>query len=887
MSTDVTSTLSLNDQFSKPIQNIINSLNNLSRTMDGVNKLTLQPKVKAPDLTVIKDKFTTTNFWITPKVKSTYVTTIKDKLANTNFYVGLKVKKSNVTDIQKQLSEKALKFDATLKKTSLTGIQRQFNAYTFKLTALLKKTSLTDIQKQINTHGFKLNLSAGKIDVKSIRDKLKNLNLNVPVNLNGQGGGSNSGGSSSSGGGNTIIGGAKKLLGAYVGIEAVGALIRTSDELTNISARIALVNDQYNQMARCIDPVNPKLQDVKELEELIFEAANRSRASYFDTAQVVARIGMNASGAFKDSQELVGFAELMQKSFVIAGTNAEEMRSAMLQLSQGMASNRLQGDELRSIFESAPIIAQYIADYMGVGMGEVRELAAEGKISAEIIKNAFFNASKDINCKFADMPKTFTQIWTVFKNKALRAWEPLYERLRKFANSESFSFVIDNVVATVTVLARVTMGLVDVLEVVFAILKFNLFWIKPAMWAIVGVWLAYNLALLKTKATLGLLKVVSWATTGAKVALALVTWAVQKATWAQTSATLAQTTAHWGLNAAIYACPLFWFVAGIIAIIAVVYTVIYAINKFADTSISATGVILGCVVAIAMGIYDTIAWLWNNIVWFIEGLMNGISELGAYVYNGFTEMFTGWIDGVQSAFWTFISWVANKIKPLLKIYDKLKGTNLAETLSSNAQKKATYYSTKRKQAQATRKTIDPYKFTFGEKLKLPYADLKKSYDWGYNTGQDAVSALRGKLDKLKGKDQSELDDLKKKYGVDSLTELAEKMASDDADNKTNSKAGKIGTGNADEYMSKATDLLGDIKDNTDKDGVDLSEYLREAGMRRMVDRMTDVRVTVPMNVTNNVDKDVNLDDFISVFLRKVSQAANNSADGIHRYQGVR
>ena len=188
-------------------------------------------------------------------------------------------------------------------------------------------------------------------------------------------------------------------------------ILELADSMTTTRARLDLMNDG--------------LQTTAELQDMIMESANRSRAAYSTTADAVAKMGIMAGDAFSSNEELIAFSELINKQFTIAGTSAAGIDAAMLQLTQAMSSGVLRGEELNSVFEQAPTIIQTIADYLGVPIGKIREMAAEGQITSTIVKNAMLASADEINAKFASMPMTFSQVWTIAKNIALEAFTPV------------------------------------------------------------------------------------------------------------------------------------------------------------------------------------------------------------------------------------------------------------------------------------------------------------------------------------------------------------------------------------------------------------------------------------------------------------------------------
>ena len=215
--------------------------------------------------------------------------------------------------------------------------------------------------------------------------------------------------------------GAKKVKSVW---SSLGGVIKSAIAAFSAKQVIELADSMTTTRAR-LDLMNDGLQTTAELQDMIMESANRSRASYQTTADAVAKMGIMAGDAFSSNEELIAFSELINKQFTIAGTSVAGIDAAMLQLTQAMSSGVLRGEELNSIFEQAPTIIQTIADYLGVPIGKIREMAAEGQITSTVVKNAMLASADEINAKFASMPMTFSQAWTVAKNIILEAFTPV------------------------------------------------------------------------------------------------------------------------------------------------------------------------------------------------------------------------------------------------------------------------------------------------------------------------------------------------------------------------------------------------------------------------------------------------------------------------------
>lgn len=248
---------------------------------------------------------------------------------------------------------------------------------------------------------------------------------------------------------NKLLSTVKKIVAAAAGFTIGKEILSLSDEMTQTTARLNLMNDG--------------LQTTDQLNQMIYESAQRTRTSYLDTADVVAKLGQRAGSAFDSSAEVVQFAENLNKQFVIAGASQQEIASASLQLTQALGSGVLRGEELNAVFEAAPNIIQTIADHLGVPIGEIRELAADGQITAGIVKNAMLGATEDIEKQFEKMPMTWGQAWTVMKNAATESMSDVMKELNEVLNSDSGQAIMEGLIAGFEVLSDVASMAVDVL----------------------------------------------------------------------------------------------------------------------------------------------------------------------------------------------------------------------------------------------------------------------------------------------------------------------------------------------------------------------------------------------------------------------------------------
>lgn len=250
--------------------------------------------------------------------------------------------------------------------------------------------------------------------------------------------------------------------GAAMGIEATGralkdmavSAVKTTDQLTQLRARIDLINDGSQSTAEIMDKV--------------FSAANRSRGSFLDMADSVAKLNLLAKDAFTSNDEAIYFVEQLNKQFKIAGAGVQETTSAMYQLTQAMAAGKLQGDEFRSIMENAPMLAQSIAQEMGLSVGQLKEMSSQGLITADIIKNALFNSAEETNAKFAEIPMTFQDIGTKLQNDLIAAFQPVMEELGNMTSSDAFMSVLNELAFSFKVVAAAAQVSIAIIKGAFS-----------------------------------------------------------------------------------------------------------------------------------------------------------------------------------------------------------------------------------------------------------------------------------------------------------------------------------------------------------------------------------------------------------------------------------
>lgn len=256
-----------------------------------------------------------------------------------------------------------------------------------------------------------------------------------------------------------------QFAGAVTGIGLVAdkikdvavAAAQTADELTSIRSRLNLINDGS--------------QTTAEIMNKVFDAAQRSRGSYTDMADSVAKLNMLAKDAFSSNDEAIAFVEQLNKQFKISGASVQEASAAMYQLTQSMAAGKLQGDEFHSIMENAPLLAQSIANEMGMTVGQLKEMSSQGLITSDIIKEALFNSAEETNAKFAEIPMTFAEVGQSIQNEMIQAFQPVLEQISAIPQSGEFQALSEGIGVAIRGMAVAAQGSIGLISAAFAGLR--------------------------------------------------------------------------------------------------------------------------------------------------------------------------------------------------------------------------------------------------------------------------------------------------------------------------------------------------------------------------------------------------------------------------------
>ena len=335
--------------------------------------------------------------------------------------------------------------------------------------------------------------------------------------------------------GNKLLSTIKKVALAVGGISAIKGLLNLSDEMTNNKARLNLIVDDGGS--------------VEALQNKIFVSAMNARASYQTTTDIITKLGLQAGKAFKGNDELIAFAEQLNKTFAISGTEATGIESTMYNLTQALSTGVLRGQDLNAVFSNAPQIVQNIADYLNVPIGKIRDMAADGKISAQIVKNAMLKAADETNAKFNKMPMTWNQLFTKMKNIAIKALDPVLNKINALANNQQVQEMFNMFINGASLAAQAILNLIEGISWLLSVLEP----VAPVILGLVGAYVGFNIVSMIASGLLGMLSIAHGIAGAAEML--------------HSGQTMAATAAQWGLNSALLACPITWIVILIMALI--------------------------------------------------------------------------------------------------------------------------------------------------------------------------------------------------------------------------------------------------------------------------------------------------------------------------------
>lgn len=588
----------------------------------------------------------------------------------------------------------------------------------------------------------------------------------------------------------------KGAVAAYATIQTFTDTLSLSDQLTSTMARLELMNDQ--------------LQSTEQLNDMIYLSAQRSRGSYLATADAVSKMGLMAGDAFNSSAEVIAFTEQLNKHFRIAGTEAAGIDAAMLQITQAMGSGVLRGEEFNSVLEQAPTIIQAIAEYMEVPVGQLKDMASEGQLTAEVVKNALFEVAEETDAKFNGMSMTFSEIWGNFQNDAVMAFQPVLAQMNELANSESFLEFVDTATQGLIILSGIAQTTIDLLVSGASWISDNWSWLSPVILGVAGALAVYYM------------------------------WQMLC-----TGATAAMAAAQSFLNIVMTTNPIVLVTMLIIALVAAFYAAVAAINKFAGTSISATGIIMSKFFVMKAFIYNTV----------LVPLQHSFAQCANFVGNVFNDP----VAAVKVAFYdmclTVIGYIQNLASAIETLLNKIPGVTVDITSGLD-----NFYAGLEQAQQAVKDESGWVEYV----ERWEFEDYNNAAGAGYRFGQGIESSIRN---------------------FDPSSFFGDPIPNpDDYINQGGYGGGVSGIGDS---LGGIGSGVGDIAGNTgrmaDSMGVTEEElkYLRDIAEQEAINRFTTAEITIEQTNNNAISSGMDLNQIVSGLDDALGEAIEIMTEGVH------
>ena len=623
----------------------------------------------------------------------------------------------------------------------------------------------------------------------------------------------------------------KRAVAAYISIQSVGKALNISDELVQTTSRLNMMNDG--------------VQTTAELVNMVYAAAQDARGAFSDMAANVAKIGNLAGDAFSSSEQIVVFAEQLNKQMKLSGASTQEASAAMLQLTQSLAKGCLNGDELTSVMENGSAVTKTIAEYMGITQGELKDLAAEGQVTSDIIIAAMLGAADQTNAAFETLPMTWADVWQSMKNSALVAFRPVLQRINDLANSQAVQTFVNGAIEAMAVLANIVLNIFDLIGTVGGFIADNWSVISPIIYGVIGALAVYA-------AYLGIVKAIEIASAAASMIHSLAMSAKIAVMAAVTGQTMAATAAQMGYNGALYACPVVWIIMLLIALIAIIFAVCNAIAKMTGIANSGFGVITGGV--------NVVIQFFKNLGLTVANIALGIGNAIAALASNMMTAFHNAICSVQSWFYNLLSTALSVIEGICSALNKLPFVEFDYSGISSA---ADDYAAKASEAAGNKEDYQSISDAFNEGFTTFDAFQDGWASDAFNAGAAWGDGIADKVSNFS------LSDV---FGQTDIPNVG------DYTSGFNDAIANSGIG----------DGVGSIDDNTGKikDSLEVSEeelkYLRDIAEQEAINRFTTAEINVDMSgMQNTVNSGDDIDGFMTKLTDSVNEAVDNMTEGVH------
>ena len=604
---------------------------------------------------------------------------------------------------------------------------------------------------------------------------------------------------------NGLMGTLKSMAGMYLSFQGIKFAGELSDNVTSVLSRLNLMNDG--------------LRTTKELSEIIMKAAYESGAGYLDTAEAIAKMGLNAGSAFQSNDELIAFMEQINKTFAIGGASAVEQSNAMVQLSQAMAAGALRGEELNSILDGAPGIARNIEKYMGWAEGSIKSYAEDGKVTAEVVKNAMLSMAEETNEKFNSMPTTISRTFEKLKTLAIKSFTPVLQGINGLFNNSNadsilyqwgavFQYIADRATVTIETLKTVlnseafqsfSKDIMTVFAAAGATITFVFDSIVNGFDYVVQNWGTFQPIL-----------------TGLAAALAIVT------------------AAQWALNIAMAVNPVTLIIAAIGALIVLFYKVVDHINKVKNTSISATGIIASVFAGLFTVVKNAVVGVWNEIA----NVINFVYNFSKDTTSAIKVLLLDMADDIFASLQHIVQGFLSITRHIPKIPFVTEGLEKADAFLTKHRNNAQQMSQKIKNEMNWQEL-------------MPKLERTNVYDVMENVYLKVAGFGTGFKEFMK--------DFNPFEGVESTNDLLERILKNT------------------QNMSKDTSS---INDSLQMDKEDL-EFLKTVANIKYGDKYVMPQVNIKMVNHNNIQSEMDLDGFFDKKVEEMANIVQMSAEGVH------
>lgn len=659
------------------------------------------------------------------------------------------------------------------------------------------------------------------------------------------------------------------------GEEAAGGLgAKLKEYIQNFDVKKAVLSvldlsDAMAQNTIRLGAMKTEMGSIEELQNDILMSAQSCGISYMDMSNTVAELGTKAGGIFQSGNEMVQFAENLNKSFLAAGMSQEEMAGATQQMIQALGSGGMDSSGLDAMLETAPAVAEILQEYLGIGSADVmREMAENGQITAEVLKNSMLAATGDIQEQFQNVPLTWKQVENRMQNAKVGIFQPLLTQINQLAQNESFQAVVSSFLNGLQAVAGAAVFAFGILMNIAGFVAENWSVLFPIIAGIAAVMGIYTACVIAHSIAEGISSAV-------KIAATISSLAHGAATNAEMEATLHMTRAQLTFNAALLACPVTWIIIAIIAVIALIFLIVAAINKLTGSSYSAAGIIGGAFATV----FAVIANVFTGVMTIISGLIEGMVNHIIVFINFFANVFKNPISSVIYLFQGLADTVLGIIEKIASGLDFVFGTNMADTIAGwreDIRLKADAMVEEYAPNENYEKVVEEIELAVPnpQEDRLAYGE---TYKKGYEGTDNFVSGMKDKMmgfdfgtifgqdDKSPYIDESEYDNTGSPYdglGEDILP------------------ANPLNDGMA-ENMDQTAVNTGRMADTVEMSDENLG-YLKESAEREVIDRTVFSSININMGGINNTVKNLaDLDRITDYLTLSLKEKLAISAEGVH------